>query len=100
MSEVVERMQRALTQAQMFAKDTPLEAEGRAELVVKQIEAALETAPRAERDELKRLLELARTRVTKYQAAYAQFTREAAERARLFQQHERERLLHVIPTKV
>lgn len=100
MSEFVGRMQRALAQAKGFTEDAPLEAVARTELVVRELEAALPSAPHTERAELEALRALAVRRLETYRALEQTFRKEATTRANLFGQHERERLADALPVKV
>ncbi len=107
MSETIQKLQHALSQAQTFASDTPLEALARAQLVVREAEAALASAPAlaidlggGERADLEELLARAEARVRQYEALVASWDKGVRVRAELFHSHEVERLQRPIASKI
>jgi hypothetical protein len=100
MSEVTKKLQRMIAQAQGFAKDAPLEALARAQLALRESEAALATAPAAEREQLAALKAIAASRVETYQAQLSGWNKGVRERSDTFETHEQERLEQAIPTKI
>jgi hypothetical protein len=100
MSELTDKLQRMLAQAQGFAKDAPLEALTRAQLAAKEAAAALPAASGEEREVLESLHAMAVSRSEKYQAVLGGWSETVRERANLFATHERERLAQPIPPKV
>jgi hypothetical protein len=99
MSEVTQKLQRMLAQAQGFASQAPLEALARAELAAREAQAALETATGAERERLGSLHAIALSRVEQYGALLADWSAGVRQRADLFEHHEMERLEQPIPSK-
>src|SRR5262245_52105958 len=100
MSEAIQKLQRALSQAQKFVKDAPLEAGARGSLVWKQAQVAAKSAKSPEREQLNELAALALSRVKKYQQAVDGWQAGLRERAELFHQHEVERLQRPIAPKL
>lgn len=92
MSELTDRVRRMLSQAQVFARDTPFEAVARTRQALQEIDAALRTASPAERTALEGLRTLAASRYERYQEVLAAWQRTNVERSALFNQHERNRL--------
>ena len=97
MSELTDRLKRMLSQAQVFATDAPMEAVARAKLLAHDAHAALSAVSDGERDEVLSLLQLARKRVTKYEAAVAAFQAANKERQDLLYRNEMHRLTQPIP---
>lgn len=103
MSETISKLHRALSQAQTFAKEAPLEALSRAQLVVRHAELALNGASAVspdERAELEELHAMAVSRVRRYEAQVAGWDQGVRARAELFQTHEVERLQRPIAAKI
>ncbi len=104
MREMIQKLQRALSQAQMFAQDTPLEALARARLVASEAQAALTSAgakaDAAECEQLASIAAMATSRITQYEAVVAGWDHGVRERAELFHTHEVERLQRPIASKI
>jgi uncharacterized membrane protein len=100
MSEVTQKLQRMLAQAQGFAADAPLEAVARAQLAVKEAEQALTKAQGTEREQLLALRAIATSRVEKYENQLSGWTKGVEERADLFESNEQARIEQPIPPKV
>jgi hypothetical protein len=98
MSEVTQKLQRMLAQAQGFSQDTPREAVARAELAVQEADSALTTAQGTEREQLLTLRAMAAARVENYGAQLANWTRGVQQRADLFESNEQDRLKQPIPS--
>ncbi|HEY6880000.1 MAG TPA: hypothetical protein VI299_18370 [Polyangiales bacterium] len=92
MSELTDRVRRMLSQAQVFARDTPFEAVSRARQALQEIDAALGTATADERPALEGLRTLAASRYERYQEVLAGWQRANAERHEVYNQHERNRI--------
>jgi hypothetical protein len=100
MSEVTEKLQRMLAQAQIFSQEQiPLEAVARAKLAVRESEQALETATGPEREQLIALRAIAASRAERYEAQRSSWTKGVAERANQFELSEQEKLKQPIATK-
>lgn len=100
MSELTDQVRRMLNQAQKFAADAPLEAVSRAQRALRTAQAALAEPGAGESAELRTLIELAETRLGRYEQQLAGWSDEVRARAELFQQNERERLQKPLPPKV
>lgn len=103
MREIIQKLQRALSQAQTFAKDTPLEALARARSVARDAQAALVGAAKAtseERAQLSSIASMAASRISQYEAVVAGWDHGVRERAQLFHTHEVERLQRPIAGKI
>ncbi len=100
MSETIQKLQRALSQAQTFLHDAPLEALARAQLVAREAEAALGDVPTADRAQIEELLAMAVSRVRKYEQQVARWDKGVRLRAELFHTHEVERLQRPIASKI
>jgi hypothetical protein len=92
MSELTERVRRMLSQAQVFARDTPFEAVSRARQSIQEIDAALVDASPADRTALEGLRKLAESRHERYQEVLANWQKQNQERESLFATHERNRI--------
>jgi len=92
MSELTDRVRRMLSQAQVFARDTPFEAVSRARQALHEIDAALATANPEERLALDGLRKLAESRYEKYEAVQATWIEKNRERGEVYNQHERDRI--------
>lgn len=90
MSELTESVRRMLSQAQVFARDTPFEAVTRARQTMQAIEQALGQCAPEERDTLKGLRKVATSRLAKYEDALAKWLAEAETRNEVYVQRERE----------
>ena len=91
MSELTDRVRKMLSQAQVFARDTPFEAVSRARQAVKAVEAALETSTSPdERVALENLRRLAEKRAAKYEADLEAWIEASRGRGEAFSQRERE----------
>ena len=100
MSEVTQKLQRMLAQAQGFSADAPLEAVARAELAVKEAERALATAQGTEQEQLIALRAIAASRVEKYKNQLSGWLEGVEQRADLFESNEQARIEQPIPPKV
>lgn len=100
MSETIQKLSRALAQAQTFAKEAPLEAVSRARLVQKQAHAEMAHAKADDAEQLASIAALAASRVAKYEAIVASWDHGVRERAELFHTHEVERLQRPIASKI
>lgn len=100
MSALIDNLRRMLAQAQGFARDAPLEALARAGRAVSEGNKALGTTSGEEREELESLLELAKSRVVKYEARLAEWRAEVVSRAAVYLTHERERLERPLAPKL
>jgi len=100
MSETIQKLSRALSQAQTFAKDTPLEALARAQLVLRQANAAKAHAAGTEAEQLASIAAMAASNIEKYQAQVASWDDGVRARAALFHKHEVERLQQPIASKI
>ena len=91
MSELTDRVRKMLSQAQVFARDTPFEAVARARQAMQVVESALATASTPdEREALENLRTLAAKRVERYQAVLDSWMDASRERAEAFNQRERD----------
>ncbi|MFT3927904.1 MAG: hypothetical protein QM778_35580 [Myxococcales bacterium] len=99
MSEVTQKLQRMLAQAQGFSRDAPLEAVARAQLAVREAEQALASAHGSEREQLIALKAIAESRVERYGQELSGWTKGVEERANLFETHEQQRIEQPIPSK-
>ena len=100
MSELTNQVRRMLSQAQKFVTDAPLEAVSRAELALATARAGLARASADERTELETQIELAETRLERYQQALSKWSGGVRARADLYNDNERKRLAEPLPTKV
>ena len=100
MSDTIQKLQRALSQAQTFAHDAPLEALARAQLVVREAEAALTNVDAEQREQIEELHAMAVSRVRKYEGQVARWDKGVRVRAELFHMHEVERLQRPIALKI
>ena len=99
MSELTETVRKMLSQAQVFARDTPFEAVSRARQAVQLIDAALAAAAPVERPALESLRKVTASRLEKYDAVLAAWREKATERADLYVQNERARILQPLRAK-
>ena len=91
MSELTDRVRKMLSQAQVFARDTPFEAVSRARQAVQLVESALTTASTPdERSTLENLRALAVKRAERYEAVLDGWLDESQKRAEAFNQRERD----------
>jgi hypothetical protein len=93
MSELTDRVRRMLSQAQIFARDTPFEAVSRARQALREIDAALATATPEERTALDGLRKIAASRYEKYEAVQAGWLEKNRARGEVYNQHERDRIV-------
>ena len=102
MSELTERVRKMLSQAQVFATDTPFEAVSRARQAVQLVDEQLADAGIAaeERAALIGLRHLAASRVAKYEARLSEWLAKVEARAGTYTEHERERLAQPMRAKV
>jgi len=99
MSELTETVRKMLSQAQVFARDTPFEAVSRARQAVQLIDAALAEAAPVERPALESLRKVTASRLEKYDATLASWRDTVSGRADLYTQHERARILQPLRAK-
>ncbi len=92
MSELTDRVRRMLSQAQVFARDTPFEAVSRARQAIQAIDAALASAGPEERTALDNLRKLAASRHEKYEEVLAAWQKQNEERKAVWDKHERNRI--------
>ena len=91
MSELTDRVRKMLSQAQVFARDTPFEAVSRARQAMQVVESAFATASDPEeRTDLENLRTLAAKRVERYQAVLDSWIEASQKRADAFNQRERD----------
>lgn len=100
MSELTDRLNRMLTQAQIFVRDAPLEAQSRALLAVQTAETALPGLAGAERDAVVELHAVAQKRAARYAATFATWSQGVRDRAEMFGDHERKCLDLPLPPKL
>lgn len=100
MSELTNRVRRMLSQARGFVKDAPLEAVSRTKQAMAVARAGLDAAVGADRSELSQLLELAESRLPRYEQELAAWAGTVRERAEQFRQNEVDRLQQPLPPKV
>jgi len=93
MSELTERVRRMLSQAQVFARDTPFEAVTRARQTLQVIDEALAGAAGEERTALKGLRKIAASRLAKYEDVLAKWLAEAESRNEAYVQRERHHIV-------
>ncbi len=98
--ETVEQLRRALSQAQTFVGDAPLEALARARRVVHEANAALRDAEGEQREEFASIAAQGASRVATYETAVAAWSRTVRDRAELFHSHEVQRLQRPIASKI
>src|SRR5690349_1436827 len=89
MSELTERVRRMLSQAQVFARDTPFEAVTRSRQTLQAIEQAIGQCTPEERDALKGMRKIATSRLAKYEDVLAKWLAEAESRNEVYVQRER-----------
>jgi hypothetical protein len=99
MSELTETVRKMLSQAQVFARDTPFEAVSRARQAVQLIDAALAEAAPIERPALESLRKVTASRLAKYDAVLAAWRETTSQRSELYNQQERARLLQPLRAK-
>jgi len=92
MSELTDTVRRMLSQAQVFARDTPFEAVARARQATQLVDQALATAPSEERPALEALRKIATSRAAKYKTALEAWTDQVRRRADTYNHTERERI--------
>lgn len=92
MSEVTERVRKMLSQAQVFARDTPFEAVARARQALEAIDEALGSAGPEERSALEGLRKLTESRQERYAELLEKWTEKNRQRGELWQEHERNRI--------
>jgi hypothetical protein len=92
MSELTDSVRKMLSQAQVFARDTPFEAVSRMRQAVKMVDEALATAAPEKRPELEALRKITLSRLGKFEDTLASWTEKVKGRAELYNQHERDRI--------
>jgi hypothetical protein len=102
MSELTERVRKMLSQAQVFARDTPFEAVSRVRQAISVIDQAIADTGTLEEDRsaLTSLRSLAASRAAKYEAGLQAWLAESEARADQFTANERERLAQPMRAKV
>ena len=99
MSELTDTVRRMLSQAQVFARDTPFEAVSRARQAVQLVDAALAEAGAEERPALEALRKITLSRADKYKAALDSWTGRIQDRADVYNQTERNRIGQPLRTR-
>ncbi|MEY4513972.1 MAG: hypothetical protein RLZZ450_6094 [Pseudomonadota bacterium] len=99
MSELTETVRKMLSQAQVFARDTPFEAVSRARQAVLLIDAALAGGTPIERPALESLRKVTASRLEKYEIVLASWREKATLRAEQYVQTERARILQPLRAK-
>lgn len=89
MSELTDRVRKMLSQAQVFARDTPFEGVARSRQALLVVEEALAGCKAEERMQLEGLRTLAMGRVAKYEAALQDWLQKAEQRGERFGETER-----------
>lgn len=92
MSELTDTVRRMLSQAQVFARDTPFEAVSRARQATQLIDHALASASTDERPALEALRKITTSRAEKYSAVLEGWTAKINARAVDYNQTERDRI--------
>ncbi|MET0286164.1 MAG: hypothetical protein ABW352_16910 [Polyangiales bacterium] len=92
MSELTDRVRRMLSQAQVFARDTPFEAVSRARQAIQEIDAAIAKAGPEDRVALEGLRKLAASRHEKYEEVLASWQKQNTDREAVWRTHERNRI--------
>jgi hypothetical protein len=100
MSEGIQKLRRMLSQAQMFAAETPMEAVARIKLVQREATALLSTAKSEEREDVESLLAIAKARREQYERELQSWDARIRERASQFVSNEQARIGYLIPRKV
>jgi hypothetical protein len=102
MSELTDRVRKMLSQAQVFATDTPFEAVSRARQAVELVNSSLGNGalPAEEATAVAALRRLCTSRLTKYEARLAEWLADAQARADRFTAHERAVLAQPMRAKV
>lgn len=93
MSELTDTLRKMLSQAQIFARDTPFEAVSRVKQAVRLVDDALATVPPEQRPALEALRKITVSRLEKYETTLASWTEKNQTRADLYTQHERSKVL-------
>lgn len=88
MSELTERVRKMLSQAQVFARDTPFEAVSRARQTLQAVDDALAACAPDERPALENLRQLASTRLAKYEQRLEAWLDESRARGDKWEQSE------------
>lgn len=99
MSELTETVRKMLSQAQVFARDTPFEAVSRTRQAVLLIDTALAGAVPSERPALESLRKVTVSRLEKYEIVLATFREQATRRAEQYVQNERDRIQQPLRAK-
>lgn len=89
MSELTDSVRKMLSQAQVFARDTPFEAVARARQAVKTVEAAIATCTPAERADLEALRALTAARVARYEERLEAWIQASRLREQAYNERER-----------
>jgi hypothetical protein len=89
MSELTEKVRKMLSQAQVFARDTPFEAVSRARQAVQVVEEALTRCSPEERSALDGLRTMAAARLVKYEAVLASWLEQSRLRGERYDEQER-----------
>lgn len=103
MSELTDTVRKMLSQAQVFARDTPFEAVSRARQAIAEVDAALAELGNGDveqRASSLALRKLAAGRAAKYEARLEEWLAAAEERSRRYTANEQERLAQPMRTKV
>jgi hypothetical protein len=99
MSELTDSVRKMLSQAQVFARDTPFEAVARARQAVQAIDAAIASAAPTERPELDALRELTVARVARYEERLEAWIQASRAREQAYNERERDFLQRSLRAK-
>lgn len=99
MSELTDTVRRMLSQAQVFARDTPFEAVSRARQAMQLVDTALAAASLDERPALEALRKIASSRAAKYKATLDGWNDKIKDRADVYNQTERDRIGQPLRTR-
>ncbi|MDB4990659.1 MAG: hypothetical protein JWN04_5837 [Myxococcaceae bacterium] len=92
MSELTDTVRKMLSQAQVFARDTPFEAGARARQATQLVDRALEAAASDERPALEALRKITLSRAEKYQSVLDTWNQKIRTRASEYNDTERARI--------
>ena len=99
MSELTDSVRKMLSQAQVFARDTPFEAVSRARQAVQMVDAAIAACSTTERADLEALRKATASRAARYEERLAQWIATARDRGEAYVDRERDLLQRAIRAK-
>lgn len=99
MSELTDSVRKMLSQAQVFARDTPFEAVSRARQALQMVDAAIARCAPAERADLEALRTATASRAARYEGRLDQWIAEARDRGEAYNDRERGLLQQAIRAK-